>query len=472
MGKASLGIPKGTRDHSPEKVIKRNYIFNTIRAVFERFGFQPIETPSFENLSTLTGKYGDEGDKLIFKILNSGNFLKGSQLSEAAEELYKLDAGRLPKEALVKLNQYGAQLSEKALRYDLTVPFARYVVMHQNDLQFPFKRYQIQPVWRADRPQKGRYREFFQCDVDIIGSDSLVNEVELVMIFDEALSNLGIEDFTVKLNNRKILAGLVEHIGASDQFMAVTIALDKFDKIGNDGVRNELKKLELSDESIHTLLDILAFEGDAQAKLNQLSGILTGSELGMKGIEEMQFIFDKLAGLEIRNAKLDLDIKLARGLNYYTGCIFEVSAGGVDIGSICGGGRYDDLTGIFGLPNVSGVGISFGADRIYDVMEALELFEDIKTSASDLLICCLDNESQTAALQILQKLRSNGIDSEIYPDVAKLKKQMKYAGNRGVSYALLIGSRELEEQCYSLKNMQTGEQMSLSLEDIIKKIKH
>ena len=439
--------------------------------MFERFGFQPIETPSFENLSTLTGKYGDEGDKLIFKILNSGNFLKGSQLGEAGGDLYKLDAGRLEKEDLVKLNQYAAQLSEKALRYDLTVPFARYVVMHQNDIQFPFKRYQIQPVWRADRPQKGRYREFFQCDVDIIGSDSLLNEVELVMIFDEALSNLGLSDFTVKLNNRKILAGLVEHIGAGDQFMAVTIALDKFDKIGEDGVRNELEKLGISTSDADTLMSILLFKGNAQAKLDQLSNVLKGSELGMKGVDEMQFIFDKLSELEIRNAKIDLDIKLARGLNYYTGCIFEVAVGGVSIGSICGGGRYDDLTGIFGLSDVSGVGISFGADRIYDVMEELGLFSNVETTASQLLICCLDEESQTCALQILQKLRSSGISSEIYPDVAKLKKQMKYAGNRNVAHVLLIGSQEREEGLYSLKDMHQGGQEKLNLEEIINKLK-
>ena len=466
-----LGIPKGTRDHSPEKVIKRNFIFNTLRSVFEKFGYQPIETPSFENLSTLTGKYGEEGDRLIFKLLNSGNYLKGSSLTNTRPELYTKDAGQLEKDELIELNQHTASLSEKALRYDLTVPFARYVVMHQNDIQFPFKRYQIQPVWRADRPQKGRYREFFQCDVDIIGSNSLINEVELINIFDEALSLLGLKDFTVKLNNRKILAGLVESVGATDKFTAITIALDKYDKIGADGVKNELVKAGLVEEAINKLINILSFNGSAKEKLDNLKSVLSSSETGMKGIQEMEFIFSALENINIKNANIDLDIKLARGLNYYTGCIFEVLAGGVSIGSICGGGRYDDLTGIFGLSDVSGVGVSFGADRIYDVMEELQLFNNIETQASTLLICPLDEDSQLHALGLLQSIRESGISAEIYPDTAKIKKQMKYAGNRGVLYTILIGSQEVEEKRYTLKDMQTGEQVQLSIESIIEKIK-
>ncbi len=466
-----LGIPKGTRDHSPEKVIKRNFIFNTLRSVFEQFGYQPIETPSFENLSTLTGKYGEEGDRLIFKLLNSGNYLKGSSLCDTSSQLYTKDAGQLERDELIELNKHTASLSEKALRYDLTVPFARYVVMHQNDIQFPFKRYQIQPVWRADRPQRGRYREFFQCDVDIIGSDSLINEVELVNIFDEALSKLGLKDFTIKLNNRKILAGLVDAIGANSEFTAITIALDKFDKIGPDGVKNELGKINIGEDATNKLIDILSFEGSAQKKLEYLKPIVSGSQIGLKGIEEMAFIFNALENINIKNANIDLDIKLARGLNYYTGCIFEVNAGGVSIGSICGGGRYDDLTGIFGLADVSGVGVSFGADRIYDVMEELNLFNDIETMASKVLICPLDQVSQLHALGILQSIRDSGISAEIYPDTAKIKKQMKYAGNRGVHYTILIGSQEVEETMYTLKNMQTGEQEKLSIEVIIEKIK-
>jgi len=466
-----LGIPKGTRDHSPEKVIKRNFIFNTLRSVFEQFGYQPIETPSFENLSTLTGKYGEEGDRLIFKLLNSGNYLKGSSLNDTSSQLYSKDAGQLEKDELIELNKHTASLSEKALRYDLTVPFARYVVMHQNDIQFPFKRYQIQPVWRADRPQKGRYREFFQCDVDIIGSNSLINEVELINIIDEALSRLGLKDFTLKLNNRKILAGLVDVIGANSEFTAVTIALDKFDKIGPDGVKKELSKININEDAINKLIGILSFKGNAQQKLEYLKHILSGSKTGLKGIEEMKFIFKALENINIKNADIDLDIKLARGLNYYTGCIFEVSAEGVSIGSICGGGRYDDLTGIFGLADVSGVGISFGADRIYDVMEELNLFNDIETMASKVLICPLDQDSQLHALGLLQSIRSSGISAEMYPDTAKIKKQMKYAGNRGVDYTILIGSQEVEETKYTLKDMQTGEQQKLNIESIIEKIK-
>ena len=466
-----LGIPKGTRDHSPEKVIKRNFIFNTLRSVFEQFGYQPIETPSFENLSTLTGKYGEEGDRLIFKLLNSGNYLKGSSLNDTSSQLYSKDAGQLEKNELIELNKHTTSLSEKALRYDLTVPFARYVVMHQNDIQFPFKRYQIQPVWRADRPQRGRYREFFQCDVDIIGSDSLINEVELINIFDEALSKLGLKDFTIKLNNRKILAGLVDAIGANSEFTAITIALDKFDKIGPNGVKNELSKINIGEDATNKLIDILSFEGNAQEKLEYLKPIVSGSQIGLKGIEEMEFIFNALENINIKNANIDLDIKLARGLNYYTGCIFEVNAGGVSIGSICGGGRYDDLTGIFGLADVSGVGVSFGADRIYDVMEELKLFNNIETHASKVLICPLDEVSQLHALSVLQSIRSSGISAEMYPDTAKIKKQMKYAGNRGVDYTILIGSQEVEETKYTLKDMQTGEQEKLSIESIIEKIK-
>jgi histidyl-tRNA synthetase len=441
------GLPKGTRDFSPTEMVKRNYIFDTIRTVFKKFGYQEIQTPSMENLSTLTGKYGDEGDKLIFKILNSGDFL--SKINQT------------------QLTTHNSQLitpaiSEKALRYDLTVPFARYVVMHQNEISFPFKRFQIQPVWRADRPQKGRYREFYQCDVDVVGSDSLLNEAEFILIYDEALSALGLKDFTIKINNRKILSGIAQMLGKSELIIDMTVAIDKLDKIGFEGVTKELIERGFTGSDIEKLKPVILLQGTNEEKLEKLKQVLKSSEIGLKGIEEIETIFEYLRNLTSHSSnltsKIELDITLARGLNYYTGAIFEVKTNEAIMGSIAGGGRYDDLTGMFGLKGLTGVGISFGADRIYDVLEELHLFPDSTQATTRVLISNFDKDAERFALPLLQQLRANEIAAELYPASAKLKKQLSYADDKHIPYVILIGSEEMASGKLTLRNMQTGTQ--------------
>lgn len=449
-------IPKGTRDFSPVEVERRNYIFNTIRSTFKKYGYQAIETPTMENLSTLTGKYGDEGDQLIFKILNSGDFL-----AKASED--KLNAKN--SKAIT------SEISEKALRYDLTVPFARYVVMHQNEIALPFKRYQIQPVWRADRPQKGRYREFYQCDADVVGSDSLLNEAEFICIYDEALSNLGFKDFSVLINNRKILAGISEYVGKPELLIDMTVAIDKLDKIGLEGVKNELLTKGFTVSDIIKLEPVILLNGTSEEKIISLKNILTNSEIGKKGIEELEKVFSILKNFKLRNAKVELDITLARGLNYYTGAIFEVKTHEVAMGSIGGGGRYDDLTGMFGLKNLTGVGISFGADRIYDVMEELKLFPENTLSTSKVLITHFDEKAFEYALPIISKLREENISSELYPNISKMQKQMKYANDKGIPYVIVIGDTEMQTGKLALKNMLSGSQTELTIEEIIKELK-
>ena len=450
-------IPKGTRDFSANEMVKRNHIFNTISAVFKKYGYQEIQTPTMENLSTLTGKYGDEGDKLIFKVLNSGDFLS----SVPADKLEARNSQSLT-----------SDISEKALRYDLTVPFARYVVMHRNDISFPFKRFQIQPVWRADRPQKGRYREFYQCDADVVGSESLINEAEFVLIYHEALSKLGLKDFTVKINNRKILSGIAEIIGKPELIVDMTVAIDKLDKIGFEGVTKELIERGFTNSDIEKLKPIIALKGSNEEKLNSLRSVLAASETGLKGISEIETIFSYLARLSILNTQysilnLELDITLARGLNYYTGAIFEVKTNEVAMGSIGGGGRYDDLTGMFGLSDLTGVGISFGADRIYDVLEELKLFPESASEGTKVLISNFDSAAENYALPLLQQLRNAGISAEIYPSSAKLKKQMSYADDKKIPFVILIGSEEMETGLLSLKNMKSGEQQKITAEQII-----
>lgn len=447
-------IPKGTRDFTPAEMARRNYIFDTIRSVFHLFGFQQIETPAMENLSTLMGKYGEEGDKLLFKILNSGDFLRGVD-----QKL--IEAGECPKLA--------AQVCEKGLRYDLTVPFARFVVMHRNDLSFPFKRFQIQPVWRADRPQKGRYREFYQCDADVIGSDSLLNEIELLQLIDEVFRRLKI-NITIKLNNRKILAGIAELIGEPDKIVDITVAIDKIDKIGLENVKNELRERGLSDESIDKITPIITLEGTNEERLEKLSQLLSTSEIGLKGVAELREVMNGTERLGLK-AKLDLDVSLARGLNYYTGTIIEVKAQDVEIGSITGGGRYDNLTGVFGLPGVSGVGISFGADRIYDVLNALDLYPDDITGSAKVMFTNFGVEEAARSLAIIKLLREAGIACEIYPDSSKMKKQMGRADSLGIPYVAIIGETELANNTVTLKDMITGNQEELSVDNLIAKLK-
>lgn len=447
-------IPKGTRDFTPAEMARRNYIFDTIRSVFHLFGFQQIETPAMENLSTLMGKYGEEGDKLLFKILNSGDFLRGVD-----QKL--IEAGECPKLA--------AQVCEKGLRYDLTVPFARFVVMHRNDLSFPFKRFQIQPVWRADRPQKGRYREFYQCDADVIGTDSLLNEIELLQLIDEVFRRLKI-NITIKLNNRKILAGIAELIGEPDKIVDITVAIDKIDKIGLENVKNELRERGLSDESIDKITPIITLEGTNEERLEKLSQLLSTSEIGLKGVAELREVMNGTERLGLK-AKLDLDVSLARGLNYYTGTIIEVKAQDVEIGSITGGGRYDNLTGVFGLPGVSGVGISFGADRIYDVLNALDLYPDDITGSAKVMFTNFGVEEAARSLAIIKQLREAGIACEIYPDSSKMKKQMGRADSLGIPYVAIIGETELANNTVTLKDMTTGNQEDLSVDNLIAKLK-
>ncbi|MCX6238667.1 MAG: histidine--tRNA ligase [Bacteroidia bacterium] len=444
-------IPKGTRDFSPTEMAKRNYIFDTIKSVFKLYGFQQIETPAMENLTTLLGKYGEEGDKLLFKILNSGDFL--SAVNPA--ELIQPNSSKLT-----------TKISEKGLRYDLTVPFARYVVQYQNDITFPFRRYQIQPVWRADRPQKGRYREFYQCDVDIIGSNSLLNEVELVQIVDRIYRNLGIS-VVLKINNRKILAGIAEMIGEADRIVDITVAIDKLDKIGLKKVNEELLQKGVAEEAIVKLQPILQLNGNSEEKLNQIEMVIGKSEVGMKGIAEMRTIFGYLATMALES-EIELDLTLARGLNYYTGAIFEVKSKDVQIGSITGGGRYDDLTGIFGLPGVSGVGISFGADRIYDVMSQLNLFPTDAIASTQVMFANFGEKEERYCLPLLSQLRAAGISSEIYPDADKMKKQMNYANRKGVKYVALAGEAEIIMGKINLKNMETGDQQLIIIADLVK----
>jgi len=456
-------IPKGTRDFSPAEMVRRNYIFDTISSVFKKYGYQEIQTPTMESLDTLTGKYGDEGDKLIFKVLNSGDFL-----SKITPE---------------KLATHNSQLltsgiSEKALRYDLTVPFARYVVMHRNDISFPFKRFQIQPVWRADRPQKGRYREFYQCDADVVGSDSLLNEAEFVLIYHESLCKLGLKDFTIKINNRKILSGIAEIIGKPELIIDMTVAIDKLDKIGFGGVTKELMERGFTEGDINKLKPLILLEGLNESKIENLKSVLKGSTIGLKGIEEIEQIFNYIRLLKPQtadprlhtsdlNLQLELDITLARGLNYYTGAIFEVKTNEVAMGSIGGGGRYDDLTGMFGLSDLTGVGISFGADRIYDVLEELNLFPESAEESTRVLISNFDLQAEKYALPLLQQLRNAGINSEIYPSSAKLKKQLTYADDKNIPFVILIGSQEMESGRLTLKNMKSGEQQNISADQII-----
>lgn len=449
-------IPKGTRDFLPADVAKRTYIFDTIKKSFQTFGFAPIETPSFELSSTLLGKYGEEGDRLIFKILNSGDKVKKA-------DLQALEDGNLPR--------FANSLSEKALRYDLTVPFARFVVQHQNEISFPFKRFQIQPVWRADRPQHGRYQEFYQCDADVVGSDSLLYEVDYVMLFDEVLTNLGIPDFTVKINNRKILSGIAEVSGESDKLIQITVAIDKLDKVGIDGVVKELTEKGVSEAALEKIKPLFSIEGDTKARLAQMKEYLADSEIGIKGIEELEFVLERVEILGLKRAKVEFDVTLARGLNYYTGAIFEVKANGVKMGSICGGGRYDDLTGIFGLKNVSGVGISFGADRIYDVLNELELFPTEVDNSLDLLFINFGETEELHCLSLVKQVRDAGIPCELYPSSAKMKKQMKYANDTGVKNIALVGQNEIDEGCVMIKNMHSGEQEKMTIEEAINRLK-
>jgi histidyl-tRNA synthetase len=456
-------IPKGTRDFSPQEMVKRNFIFDTIKHVFQRYGYLPIETPAMENLTTLMGKYGDEGDKLIFKILNSGDFKAGVDMN--------LDAKPLTN-----------KISEKALRYDLTVPFARYVVQHQSEITFPFKRYQIQPVWRADRPQKGRYREFYQCDADVIGSNSLINEVELVQMIDDVFTKLNVP-VVIKINNRKILSGIAEVIGEADKIIDITVAIDKLDKIGVDGVNKELQENGVSAAAIGKLQPLIAFEGTTIEKLDFLKSLLASSTIGLKGIEEVEYIFKTIVSpfevgkgdvsLSLQTSQMELDLTLARGLNYYTGAIFEVKANaGTLTSSICGGGRYDDLTGIFGLPNMSGVGISFGADRIYDVLNELNLFPTSIAASTKLLFVTFGEAEQNYCLPLVAAARKAGINSEVYPDAgAKMKKQMSYADDKKIPFVVLVGSDEMQSGLLSLKNMATGEQEKIAMDVIIGKLK-
>ena len=451
-----VGIPKGTRDFSPTEVAKRTYIINTIKTAFENFGFQPIETPSFENSSTLMGKYGEEGDRLIFKILNSGDYL-----AKANDEL-------LSSKDSLKLTQ---QISEKALKYDLTVPFARYVVQHQNEITFPFKRYQIQPVWRADRPQKGRFREFYQCDADVVGSQSLWQEVEFIKLYDTVFSKLGLTGTTIKINNRKILSGIAEVIGAQDKLIDFTVALDKLDKIGQEKVEQEMLGKGISEEAIQKLSPLFSFNGTNQQNLDALANLLSTSEEGKKGVEELRFLINSVEKLGLQSANLTLDVTLARGLNYYTGAIFEVAAPEtVKMGSIGGGGRYDDLTGIFGMKNMSGVGISFGLDRIYLVLEELNLFKEVVLPKPKVLFINFGEAESLFCLHAITKLRENNIKAELYPDAAKMKKQMTYANKREIPFVVLVGSKEIENDSYTLKNMNSGEQTECDLEQLINQI--
>ncbi|MFA6275514.1 MAG: histidine--tRNA ligase [Pedobacter sp.] len=498
-------LPKGTRDFSPQEMVKRNYIFDTIKTVFKKYGYAEIQTPSMENLQTLTGKYGDEGDKLIFKIINSGDYLTQNVLDKISVvtkdfsdnevtiarideeealmgiEAYNMDSKGFQNASSSKglykkiSSQILSQISEKALRYDLTVPFARYVVMHQSEISFPFKRFQVQPVWRADRPQKGRYREFYQCDADVVGSPSLLNEAEFILIYHEALKNLGLNDFTIKINNRKILSGIAEIIGKPELIVDMTVAIDKLDKIGFDGVTKELLERGFSNADIEKLKPVILLQGTTDEKLSSLKSVLASSAIGLKGIEEIEtvfnYVFKLTSSISHLPSSIELDITLARGLNYYTGCIFEVKTNEVAMGSIGGGGRYDDLTGMFGLKDLTGVGISFGADRIYDVLEELNLFPASAARGTKVLISNFDEIAELYALPILQQLRTVNISAELYPSAAKLKKQMSYADAKNIPYVILIGGDEMNSGLLTLKDMESGDQQKLDIAAIIAKLK-
>lgn len=449
-------IPKGTRDFTPNEMVRRDYIFDTIKSVFRRYGYQSIETPAMENLSTLLGKYGEEGDKLLFKILNSGDYIE------------KIPDSKLQAPSSGEITPF---IAEKGLRYDLTVPFARFVVQHRNEITFPFKRYQIQPVWRADKPQKGRYREFFQCDVDVIGSNSLLNEVELVQIIDDVFGRLKVRN-TIKLNNRKVLYGIAEYLGETDNFMAITVAVDKLDKVGIENVKKDLAAAGLGNDAIARLEEILSFKGITKDKISFLAEKLSTTETGRQGLDELMAVFGHLEKFEL-GSDVEFDLTLARGLNYYTGAIFEVVSNDVRIGSICGGGRYDDLTGIFGMPDISGVGVSFGADRIYDVMSELALFPEDVVSATQLLFVNFGEKEQNYCMQLLSKLRKAGVNSEIYPEPAKMKKQMTYANNKNIPFVALIGENEMSSGVLTVKNMETGEQVTFdNLNMLTETLKH
>ncbi len=476
-------IPKGTRDFNPEQVAKRNYIFQTIKNVFETFGFQPIETPSFENSETLMGKYGDEGDRLIFKILNSGDYLAGipsDQLKKLiikdVELKGKNEEGKNVWEIFTYnkelLSEITTKISEKALRYDLTVPFARYVVQHQNEIEFPFKRYQMQPVWRADRPQKGRFREFYQCDADVVGSTSLWQEVEFVQLYDTVFTALKLEGVTIKINNRKVLSGIAEVIGAQDKLIDFTVALDKLDKIGEEKVKEEMLSKGIPQSGIDKLQPLFSLTGTFESQIESLKTILSSSQEGIKGIAELEFINSAITELGLQTGTLQLDVTLARGLNYYTGAIFEVSAPkNIQMGSIGGGGRYDDLTGIFGLKNVSGVGISFGLDRIYLVLEELGLFPETITKTIEVLFINFGDKEALFSLKAIKKLREEGINAELYPDAAKMKKQMNHANKRNIPFVVLVGDEEITSNSYTLKNMVSGEQHKVTLKELVSFIK-
>ena len=460
MSKEKPSIPKGTRDFGPAVVVKRNYIFSVIRSTFEKFGYLPLETPAMEQLSVLTGKYGDEGDQLIFKILNSGDFLAKTTPADIEQGSKHLTR----------------RISEKALRYDLTVPFARFVVMNRNEISFPFKRYQIQPVWRADRPQKGRYREFYQCDADVVGTNSLLCEAEIVQMIDEVLTKLGLTDFTIKINHRGILAGIAEAIGEKGKEGEICVAIDKLDKIGAEGVRKELLERGIAATAVDKLEPLYTLEGNSQAIMEQLQTILGETEEGKRGLSDLNKVWEYLQRLKSKalssqnpsgNERLQLDATLARGLSYYTGCIFEVKVNNVSMGSISGGGRYDNLTGMFGMPGVSGVGFSFGVDRIYDVLEELQLFPDSAQLSTKVLLVQFDRESEMFALPLLQQLRDAGIPSELYPEPAKLKKQMSYADQKNIPYVILIGSEEITSGKLKLRNMLTGEQQDATIGEVI-----
>ncbi len=447
-------IPKGTRDFTPAVMLRRNYIMDLIKSEFKHFGFAPIETPSMENTSTLTGKYGEEGDRLIFKVLNSGDYLK------------KIDRELLCSKVT---HQVTPKISEKALRYDLTIPFARFVVQNQNDLNFPFKRYQIQPVWRADRPQKGRFREFYQCDADIVGSNSLYQEVELIQLYDAVFSKLGLP-VTIQMNNRKILAGLAEVAGIENQLINFTVALDKLDKIGEEKVKEEMKKKGISEEAITILNPLFSFEGDFLSKIEKLKQMLKTSVVGMKGIQQIDFVYNTVSELGLEQSKLNLNVTLARGLNYYTGCIFEVSVDQVKMGAIGGGGRYDDLTSVFGLKNISGIGISFGLDRIYLVLEELGLFPDLSTGRVQVLFINFGEKEALQSLKYVKKLRQKGINVELYPDYVKMKKQMVYANKKNIAYIAMVGEEEMKNNTLTLKNMTEGSQKSITIKELIKEL--
>lgn len=444
-------LPKGTRDFGPEVMLRREYILETIRTVFRKYGYQPIETPAIERLDVLTGKYGEEGDRLIFKILNSGDFLRKARDMEDYRKLTP-------------------QISEKALRYDLTVPFARFVVMNQNDLTFPFKRYQIQPVWRGDRPGKGRYREFYQCDADVVGSDSLLSEAEFLAIYDEVLAGLGLKDFSIRISNRKVLSGYAEVVGQQDKFQDLCTAIDKLDKVGKEGVKKELVDRGFEENVADRVLEMISFEGNNEETLAYLGEVFADSEIGKKGLAELAEVFSLHKHLGSFGGKIEFDPTLARGLNYYTGAIFEVVTHEVKMGSICGGGRYDDLTGVFGRPGLSGVGISFGVDRIYDVMDELGLFGEMAYAGTRVLLINFGEETLAAALDALNQLRTAGISAELYPDAAKLKKQFGYADKKNIPYTLMIGKEEVETGIFKLKNMQSGEQQGLSLDEVVETI--